>query len=371
MTKPIRVLHILQRFEAAGVQKFLINLYNNIDREKVQFDFLVHYRTPQFFDKEIEKLGGRIYRFSVREDYNLIKYIRELNHFFKEHQEYKIVHGHMPVLGFIYLKIAKKYGIKVRIAHSHTTGYVRDKNLMKRLIKNITNRLYSKYATDLFACSLDAGNYMFGQKEFRVINNAIEIKKYIFNENNRVEKRKELDLKNEFVIGCVGRLEAAKNHRFAIEIFEKLVDFHPNSKLLFIGKGSLISELNNLVIQKKLENKVLFLGNRNDVEKLYSVMDVFLFPSLYEGLGMVGIESQAAGIPTICSDTLPKELNVTPLIYRISLQESPKSWAKLIISTKKNKYRYKDMSSFIKNANFDILKLAKEMQELYLNQYKE
>ena len=275
----------------------------------------------------------------------------------------------MPVLGFIYLKIAKKYGINVRIAHSHTMGFVQDKNLLKRWIKKITNRLYSKYATDLFACSWDAGNYMFGEKEFNVIHNAIDTKKYIYHEKNRAEKRKELNLKEEFTIGCVGRLEPVKNHKFSIEIFEKLVEFHPNSKLLFVGKGSMENELKNLVVQKKLENKVLFLGNRNDVEKLYSVMDVFLFPSLYEGLGMVGIESQAAGIPTICSDTLPKELNITPLLYRMSLQNSPELWAKLILSTDNNKDKHKDMSSFVIKANFDILTLAQELQEFYLRQY--
>ena len=211
MSEPIRVLHVLQRMELAGVQTLLMNVYRKIDRTKVQFDFLVHYTEPQFFDKEIKELGGRIYRLSIREDYNLFKYYLDLNIFFKEHTEYQIVHGHMHSLGAIYLHIAKKCGVKVRIAHSHTNSTQKD---VKRLLKVIMNHLYSLEATDLFACSQSAGKYMFGSKKFRVINNAIITDIFLFSAEKRKQKRKELGIADEFVIGCIGRFEDKSQSNF-------------------------------------------------------------------------------------------------------------------------------------------------------------
>lgn len=367
MSEPIRVLHVLQRMEAAGVQTLLMNLYRKIDRNKVQFDFLVHYSTPQFFDKEIEELGGRIYRLSVREDYNLIKYYRELNAFFREHKEYKVVHGHMHTLGAIYLHVAKKYNVPIRIAHAHTNGTQRDK---KMLLKLLMNRLYSVEANYLFACSDAAGKYMFGTKPFDVINNAIITDDFVFSKIVRNKKRNELGVDGCLVIGNVGRFEIQKNQRFTVEVFEEILKKHPNSVLLLIGTGSMENEIKNIVLERDLQNKVKFLGNRRDVAALYQAMDVFLMPSLFEGLGIVGVEAQAAGTPLVCSNTLPKEIDVSPLIYRISLDEGSDVWAKVVVDASKDDNAHKDMKRHIVEAEYDMSGLAEKMQRFYLEKYK-
>lgn len=364
MNQPIRILHVLQRMEAAGVQTLLMNIYRNIDREKVQFDFLVHYKTPQFFDDEIEKLGGRIYRLSFKEDNNFIKYIIDLDNFFKNHHEYKIVHAHMNSLGTIYLHYAKKYKIPVRIAHSHTNSSAL--NGIKRLLISIMNKLYSKNATDLFACSEAAGKYMFGNKKFKVINNAIDSKRFIFDVEKRKEIRDELDIKDNFVVGHVGRFHPQKNHKFLIEIFAKLKEIKDNSKLLLIGTGPLENEIKSQIKKLNLENDIIFLGNREDMDRIYQAMDVFLFPSLFEGLGIVGVEAQAAGTPTVCTDTLPKEIDVTPIIHRVSLNQEVSYWVREIEIAANDLLKHNNMESYIKNANYDINKLAFELETFYL-----
>lgn len=363
--KPIRVLHILQRMEAAGVQTLLMNIYKNIDRNKVQFDFLVHYETPQFFDDEIEKLGGKVYRMSFREDFNIVKYIKDLNNFFKSHPEYKIVHGHMHSLGAIYLGVAKKYNVPVRIAHSHTNCTQRD---IKRFFKLFMNKRFAKNATELFACSEEAGKYMFNKKKFTIINNAIDSNRFRFNKQIREEKRNELKLADFIVIGCVGRFEIQKNQKFSIKIFKEFMKIKPKSKLLFIGSGSMEEEIKEIVREDAdLTENIEFLGNRHDMPELFQAMDVFLFPSLFEGLGIAGVEAQAAGTPVVCTDTLPKEINVTPLIYRTSLKESEKVWSKEIEKALENKMIHSDMSEYIKKSKYDIKDIAKFLQEFYIN----
>ena len=364
--EPIRVLHILQRMEQAGVQTLLMNIYKNIDRDKIQFDFLVHYKTPYFFDEEIKKMGGKIYRLSFREDYNIIKYLKDLNSFFRNHPEYKIVHGHMHSLGVVYLHFAKKHNVPVRIAHSHTNFTQKDK---KHLLKRIMCKLYSKNATHLFACSKSAGEYMFGSKNFTVINNAIDSAKFIFDERKRNKKRKELGIDKNFVVGCVGRFEIQKNQKFAVEIFRDLIKKCPDSKLIFIGTGRLESEVKDLVRNYNLEKSIQFLGNRNDMVELFQAMDVFLFPSLFEGLGIVAVEAQAAGTPVVCSDNLPMEINVTPLINRVSLSNPTNDWVNSILESKNNKAKKTDTSNYIRQKKYDIKIVAKELEDFYLKNW--
>lgn len=363
MNEPIRILHVLQKMEAAGVQTLLMNLYRKIDRSNVQFDFLVHYTAPQFFDKEIEKLGGKIYRFSVREDYNFLKYYIDLNRFFKQHKEYKIVHGHMHTLGGIYLHVAKKWGVPVRIAHSHTNSTQYD---YKRFIKIIMNHFYAMDANVLLACSKSAGEYMFGTRKFEVINNAIITDDFTFSESTRKNKRAELGIEDKFVVGNVGRFEIQKNQKFVVEIFERLCTVRPDSVLLLIGTGSMQDKIKALVTEKKLQGKVLFLGNRRDVAELYQAMDVFLMPSLFEGLGIVGVEAQAAGTPVVCTDTLPPEIDVTPLIQRVRLDASVDKWVSEMLNAAENPLRHKDMKDYIIKANYDMDALAKKLETFYL-----
>lgn len=304
MGEPIRVLHILQRMEAGGTQALLMNIYRKIDRTKVQFDFLVVYKEKQFYDDEIESMGGHVYKLSFREDLNLPKFQKDLKDFFKQHHEYQIVHCHAYTIGYFCLKAAKKAGIPVRIAHSHNNETVHD---IKYLPKLFMQRLFTLNATDLFACSEEAGKYLFNDKPFQVLKNAIDSQQFVANENTRREVRQELGLENKFVVGHVGRLHPQKNHDFLIDVFAEIKKKKPDAELILVGTGPLEEKVRSKVADMGLTENVQFLGNRKDMNRIYQAMDIFVFPSLFEGLGIVAIEAQAAGVPIVCSEGLPPD----------------------------------------------------------------
>lgn len=358
--EPIRILHIVPNMNSGGLENLIMNIYRNIDRSKVQFDFLVHYQQRGFFDDEIEKLGGKIYRFSFREDHRLFKYRKELNQFFSTHQEYKVVHAHMASLGFIYLKIAKQHGVPVRIAHSHGTSYLKT---LKGYLKFLTFKLIKYQANVYFACSTEAGRYLFGQKrKFTIIPNAIDMQRFDYNEKVRKEVRSELMLdNNQFVIGNIGRFNLQKNHTFLLAIFSEIVKKKSDSILLLVGKGELEDEIKEKVKLLGLEEKVKFLGLRKDVERLYQAMDVFLMPSLFEGLPLTGIEAQASKLTCYFSDTITKEVVISDHVQFLSLMVKAGEWAESIISHSNDKRE----NVKITNNEFDSKRLARKMQTLY------
>ncbi|MDP4178298.1 MAG: glycosyltransferase family 1 protein [Bacillota bacterium] len=366
MSEPIRVLHVTYKMHCAGIEAFIMNLYRNIDRSKVQFDFLVHYTERQFYDDEIENLGGRIYRLSVREDNNFIKYFNDLKSFFSEHKEYKIVHAHMESFGMFYLNYAKKANIPVRIAHSHNDKV--DPSL-KGFIKNIMNKPFKLLSTDYMACSDASGKYLFGNKKYLVVKNAIDAQKFIYNNNVRNEVRKELQIENKFVVGHIGRFNDQKNHTFLIDIFNELHKINDNAVLLLLGTGELESNIKEKVKQLGLIDYVYFLGVRKDTDRLYQAMDVFVFPSLYEGLGIVGIESQASGLMTICSDGIPAEARITEYFDCLSLKDDPMKWA-VKINKYSQPYERKNTYKQIEEAGFDVHSSAKKLEEYYLKKSK-
>lgn len=294
--EPIRVLHIVPNMQAGGLETLIMNIYRNIDRTKVQFDFLVHYTGNYFYDDEIRSLGGRIYKLSVRDDNNFIKYLKDLDAFFKKHPEYKIVHGHMESLGQFYFKAAKKNGVPVRVAHSHNSA---TENTIKGKIKGLLLKRYKVFATDYFACSQKAGEFMFANKKFTVLKNAIIVNNFIYNENERNRLRKELGIKGKIVIGHAGRFCEQKNHKFLIDVFKKIADLENNAVLLLIGAGETFEKVKEQVCEYGLEERVIFLGVRKDIASLYQAMDCFVFPSLFEGLGIVAIEAQCSGLPVV------------------------------------------------------------------------
>lgn len=366
MEKPIRVLHILQRMEAGGIQAFLMNIYRNIDREKVQFDFLVEYPDKQFYDEEILKLGGKIYYSTVRKDFNIFGFTKKLKNIIKKNN-YKIIHVHAYTIGFFCLKVAKECGVPVRIAHSHTSEMIHD---FKYIPKLILRSLYTKYANTLFACSKKAGEYFFKGKDYKILNNAIDSKKFIYNEDIRKEMRQKLGLEDSFVVGHVGRFHPQKNHKFLIEIFAKIKEKKENAKLLLIGSGDLEKEIKKQVRKLKLQDNVIFLGNRKDMNDLYQCMDVFLFPSLIEGLGIVAIEAQASGTPVICSDQLPPEVEITSICKKISLTENEKKWAEEVIKITNENQTKKNLQQNIINSGFDLVSTVKMLQNFYLEAYQ-
>ena len=362
---PIKVLQILPGGHVCGgIENFVMNYYRNIDKTKVQFDFLVHYNEKGYYDDEIKKLGGHIYYTNVRCDKKIFKYFRYLNSFFKEHKEYKIIHGHMPGLAPIYFFVAKLRGVKCRISHSHVTNTERTLKgrILKIVIKNI--RFFSnKY----FACSIAAGKFMYGKRNFTVINNAIDVNKFKFNSQKRDELRKEYKVDDKFVIGCVGRFNQQKNHKFLIEIFNSVLKIKNNATLLLIGEGELEEQIKLQAKELGILDKIQFLGIKSDIYNYYNMFDVFVLPSNFEGLGIVLIESQVNGIKTITSDVVPREACVSDLIDFIPLTTSPEEWAKIIVKNVDRKDRIKE----IEKVGYSLKIEAVKLQNRYLDMYKE
>lgn len=354
----IKVLQVVPNMQSGGLETFIMNVYRNIDREKVQFDFLVHYKEKKFYDNEIEKLGGKIYRFSLREDNNIFKYIKQLNNFFKIHKEYKIIHCHMASVGFLVFFIAKMNGVKVRIAHSHNSD---TENTLKGIIKKILIKPYKFVSTVNFACSQLAGEFLFKKHKFIVVPNGIEIQKFKFDEKLRNKKRKELKVEDKFVVGHIGRFCEQKNHKFLLEVFKEVYAKNANAMLMLVGVGELEEKIKQQVKEFKLEQNVIFLGARKDVNELYQAMDVFAFPSKFEGLGIVLIEAQAAGLQVIASNMVPNEVVVTQNIKRIEFNRD--KWVEEILNTReKNRLELENTIN-----RFDIKTVSKFLQEYYEN----
>lgn len=366
MGEPIRVLHILQRMEAGGTQALLMNIYRKIDRTKVQFDFLVVYKEKQFYDDEIEKMGGHVYKLSFREDLNLPKFQKDLAVFFTQHHEYKIVHCHAYTIGYFCLKAAKKAGIPVRIAHSHSNAAVHD---VKLPLKLIMQKLFTRYSTDLFACSEEAGKFAFKGKKFGIVQNAIDSQKFIADANIREEIRKALRVENKFVVGHVGRMQPEKNHDFLIDVFAELKKSKPDAELILVGTGPLEDKVKSKVVEKGLSDCVHFLGNRKDMNRIYQAMDVFVFPSLFEGLGIVAIEAQAAGVPIVCSEGLPPETDITPIYQKLLLSDGAEKWANVALEMAQNLKAHTNMQQYVIDAGFDMNVTAKYMEGYYLRKY--
>lgn len=361
--KPIRILHVVTYMGRGGLETMLMNYYRNIDRDKVQFDFLTHRDFEADYDQEIGSLGGEIYHLPRLNPFSPA-YLKRLDQFFMEHREYKIVHSHLDCMAGIPLKYAKRNGVPVRIAHAHNSSQVRDK---KYILKLYFKRSITKYATHLFACSREAGKWMFATDKFQVLNNAIDAGKYVYDGAVRKKVRDELGIASDtFVFGHVGRFSAQKNHTFLIDIFENILQKHSDSRLLLVGDGELRKDVEDKCRRAGIENKVIFTGVRTDVAELMQGMDVFLFPSLFEGLGIVAVEAQAAGMPCLISDKVPMECRKTKgLVHQIELAAGAEKWADMAL-----KYagtERKNTRKQIEESGFDIHKNAEKLQQFYLN----
>ena len=358
--EPIRILNIVPNMRAAGIETFIMNVYRNIDRNKVQFDFLVHNQKEEFYDKEINNLGGRIYRLTYKDDKNIFKYIKDLNNFFKEHKEYKIVHGHMQSMMPLYLCIAKKNKVPVRIAHSHNGSY---EKTIKGYILHVFSRFSKYFSTCNWACSKVAGKYLFGKKKFEIVYNGIDTNKFQFNPKIRKNKRNELNIKeSEFVIGHIGRFELQKNHKFIIKLLNELYKDNKNIKLLLIGIGKYKNDMEKKVKELNLEKNIVFLGTRNDVDELYQAMDCFILPSLYEGLPLVGVEAQINNLYCLFSNTITKELKISEKSYYLNinnLNEWKNKISEIQLLDRQKLYE-------INVKKFDITEISKKIQERYI-----
>lgn len=394
MSSPTIVLHVVGRLDIGGAESRIMDLYRNIDREKVQFHFMQHTPDRCAFEEEVERLGGKVYhvpRFNVK---NYFTYKKAWKDFFKAHPEIKVVQGHMTSTAAIYLPIAKKAGVEITIAHARSAGV--DPGLKGHLTRFLRRNLYEK-CDYRFTCSKMAGESVFGDQSLTLreavfIPNAIDVDKFKFDKETREQIRYELGIKDKFVVGHVGRFSHMKNHKYMLQILEQCIEMEKEkgltqTMLMFLGDGELKEEIMEQAVAMGISSRVLFMGNKRDVHRYYQAMDYFLLPSVYEGLPGTVVEAQASGLKGIMSDSVTPEAVVTDLIQMRSIKEEPAIWANEIM--KENCMFYKDFcgtdgendvhrksgvevkdridyAQMVKEASFDVKEQAKRMQEFYL-----
>ena len=355
----IRIFHCVNNMHRAGLETMLMNYYRNIDRTKIQFDFLTHRPERSDYDDEIESMGGKVYYAPRLYPQNYPTYFKWMKQFFKEHPEYQIVHSHIDTMSYLPLLAAKRAGVPIRIAHSHNTGIDKD---FKYILKQYFRFRITSVSNNYLACGKEAAKFLFRDKEFEIIPNAVEAEKFYFNANIREVKRAELGYVNEFVVGHVGRMSYQKNHKFLIEVFYEIQQKEPNAVLVLVGVGAKEQEIRAQVRELQLEGKVQFLGKRNDVAESYQAMDAFVLPSFFEGVPVVGIEAQFSDLPCFFSNKTPKEVEFNDKTQFFELNDSATVWADKILEIKDSERRSdKDK---IKNSYYDI-KVAHSILEKY------
>lgn len=324
----IRILQCVNNMHRAGLETMLMNYYRNIDRSQIQFDFLTHRPDKSDYDDEILSLGGKVYYAPRLFPQNYPSYYSYMKDFFEDHPEYRIVHSHIDSMSYMPLLTAKKAGVPIRIAHSHNTAIDRD---YKYAMKQYYRLKLPSVANEFMACGDDAGRFLFGDRKFQVLPNAVEASNFTYSHQKRVQVRNQLGIQGKMVVGHVGRFSPQKNHEYLIDIFQALLKRYSNAVLLLVGDGELEENIKAYVCNRHLEDKVLFLGKQDDMGKLYQAMDVFVLPSLFEGIPVVGVEAQYADLPCIFSDRVPREVRFGRKCQFISLNESPDVWAESIL----------------------------------------
>lgn len=357
----IRILQCVNDMHRAGLETMLMNYYRNVDRSKIQFDFLTHRPNRSDYDEEIESLGGKVYYAPRLYPQNYPEYFRWMKQFFIEHPEYKIMHSHIDSMSYLPLLAGKIAGVPIRIAHSHNTSIDKD---FKYVLKQVFRFNINSVANRRLACGQAAGKFLFGNCDYTVIPNAVEADRFRYDIEIRKKKREELSLGENFVIGHVGRLSYQKNHSFLIDIFNEVLKKEPNSILMLVGVGELESTIKEKVQKLGLTDKVLFLGNRSDVNELYQAMDVFVLPSFFEGIPVVGVEAQFSGLSCVFSNKTPEEVSFTTINHFLDLNEPVSNWANVILKERDRQREHAE--NYLSNRNYDIKSAYNILQDYYL-----
>ena len=362
----IRVLHSVSNMDRAGIETMIMNYYRHIDRTKVQFDFLANKSIKGAYDEEIKSLGGRIFLSPGLNPVKWFKYQKMVKDLLDSNPEIKVVHSHNGAFSLQAQLAAKKNGIKNRITHVHGTKI--DFNL-KLPLKLVYKTQLKKVSNNYWGCGTEAIKYYFGNKiissgNYRVIHNAIETQKFVYNSEKRTELRKKYNLENKFVIGNVARFMKQKNHTFTLDLFKVILQKEPNAVLMLLGDGELLEAMKQRARELQIKKSVMFLGNVSNVNEMYQAMDLFLLPSLFEGLPVVGIEAQTAGLKCIFSNTITDEVKVTDNVEFLDLKkDSLEKWADTILNYKE--YERKNAEQEIIDAGYSIEVEAKKLQEIY------
>lgn len=349
---------------AGGMETFIMNVYRAIDREKVQFDFLYHYDMPCFYDEEIRRLGGSITKLTVRQDNNLPRYLSQLKAFFRAHPEYKVIHGHYSGFGMFYNPVAKRCGIAVRAGHSHNTNH--EKNLVGRLDR-FMSWFFTFGLTDRFACGMQAGKALYRGRDFTFLPNGVDAARFAqIDTARRAALRAELGVgENDILYGHIGRFTQQKNHPFLLELFAALLERQPNAKLVLLGEGDGLAAAKAQAAP--LGDRVVFAGVKSNTADYYHAMDAFLLPSLFEGLPVVLVEAQAAGLPCFVSDTVDPSAAFADGVRFIPLDRA--KWVDTLAGAALP--RNPNALEQTRAAGYDICLTAQKLQEFYLSKYPE
>lgn len=365
MTNPVRVLHAAVNMNRGGAETFIMNLYRNIDRYRVQFDFLTC--KDGVFDAEILELGGRVNRIPYITEAGHFGYLKALDGFFSAHREYKIVHSHMDKMSGFVLRAAKRAGVPVRVAHSHSTKS--EGSILARTYKWYASHYIADSATNLMACSNDASKWLFKNLSPKalIVNNAIDIRKFAFSSEIRHKVRQDLGISEKAIVaGHVGRFSHPKNHLYLIDVFKEFQIHNSDSVLMLVGDGPLLSTIMTKATALGLDDKVKFLGVREDVNCLLQALDVFIFPSLYEGLPVSLVEAQCAGVPCLVSEVIPSDADMGLGLVEYLPLDNKKMWVE--------KLRYINIRPFsdktsehLREKGYDIQIVSGWIQDFYLN----
>lgn len=365
MNAPIRVLHVLTKLSFGGVQTIVMNYYKNIDRRKVQFDFVVQNEGEEFYEYEVKSLGGQIYRVAPLH-LDRKKFEKDLMNILKSNAGYRIIHVHQNFLNIVPLRVAKKAGVQVRISHSHNN--YKAISLYKRLQRFVFKAIIPLYATDYLSCSNASAEWLYGKKaarssKCRVVHNAINTRKFLLDYEIRRRVREKLIINDRIVLIHVGMFTSAKNHEYLFEIVKQLVKLNKQIVLLLVGDGERKELLLEMVELKGIQEQVLFLGMQDNVQDLLMAADFFIFPSRYEGLPLTVIEAQVSGLKCIVSNVITPEVDLFNDILFLSIKNSPEVWAKNIIDNLGNR-RARTFNDLAKTG-YEISNEAKELQKLY------
>ncbi|PAD40396.1 glycosyltransferase family 1 protein [Terribacillus sp. 7520-G] len=367
MDRPIRVLHVLGRLDRGGTETLIMNIYRNIDRSKIQFDFLIHTKDECDYSSEIRGLGGKIYsisRYNVKNHFNYKKQWKE----FLSNKEYSIIHGHLRTTASIYLNIARKRGIYT-IAHSHSTAS--RGNMSERLIKGILQFRLRYVANYYFACSDEAGRWLFGRKiiqskRYQILKNAIDLSSYKYDENIRNNLRANIGVYNNFVIGHVGSFTFPKNHKFLLELFKEYLKVNNNAILILVGTGELKEEIKSTSRYLGIEEHLILTGSVSNVNEYMQAMDCFVFPSIFEGLGIALVEAQATGLPCIVSDNIPNEALMTDNVKKLSLNQPSVEWIRQIVDVSDKKINRNLQFKKVQENGYDIKNVSSYLMDFYI-----
>ncbi|SFC09859.1 Glycosyltransferase involved in cell wall bisynthesis [Alkalibacterium subtropicum] len=358
---PIRIAHVLGKMHGGGVEAMVMNYYRHIDRSRIQFDFIVDEDSSIVPYDEITALGGRV--FIVPAYQQVIQYRQALMTILKENH-YGIIHSHINALSVFPLSTAKRAGVPIRIAHSHSTAAPGE--TVKNIIKNILRPLSKTYPTHFCSCSRGSGEWLFGKKfvttdRLTIINNGIEVEKFMFDEKERAKIRRELGITDKYVIGHTGRLSFQKNQEFLISLIHELSKKEPDVVLLLLGNGQEREKLIRQAQRLDIRDKIHFLGNKSDVNRYYNAMDIFAFPSRYEGFGISAIEAQVSGMPVILSDNVPQEACLTGKCKFLSIDQGVKPWVETVTQYKRDPGRESNIDIF----DYNIEHTAEKLEAYY------